>query len=390
MTNSNRTILFILLFISNQLLAQKILLTGEIKKSHLVKINNLIEKIYTSKKKYEFYYISTDGKKSKTLKFNIPFEKQIPLSTQVKTDKKDLIPIIYRDLVKTSEDNRNKNLYYTPLTDFDLNVPIPIIYKKLDFNTLLLNLPNHKKEVIVIALTPNELNIELEKPNVNQIIDKPLIEIKGKIKSDAEIKSFKYRFGSNYWQTLEIEYLINNNNGFFSFWVKDQWPFKSNVSEDLTIEVNDLEGNSKTISFGPFKKAETEISESNCFFRYYEKEIHDVAQVRNFRSSNVYWFPIYSEIDPSNLSFVLSDSLGREHISIRLVESINFVRNSQNEFCLGISGADLNIGKSNCELNFKGICYLRHNFNKSKSAMIEIHLKDWEPNYIAPLAECIR
>ncbi len=139
-----------------------------------------------------------------------------------------------------------------------------------------------------------------------------------------------------------------------------------------------------------FKLIEEEINANNCFFKYYQKDIHDVALIRNFRSSNVYWFPVYSEIDPSNLSFVLLDDLGREHISIRLVEDVNFTRSSSNEYCIGIACGDLNIGASNCECRFQGQCFLRHNANNTKSHMIEIHLKDWKPTYIAPLAECTK
>jgi hypothetical protein len=115
-----------------------------------------------------------------------------------------------------------------------------------------------------------------------------------------------------------------------------------------------------------------------------------VALLRKFNSSNVYWFPIYSEIDPSNFSFVLLDKLGREHISIRLVEDNNFKRNAANEYCIGIGGVDLNIGNTNCTLLFEGQCLLRHNLNKTKCTPINIKLNDFKSEYVAPMAECTK
>jgi len=173
-----------------------------------------------------------------------------------------------------------------------------------------------------------------------------------------------------------------------SFWLQDQWPYTGNIEGYITIEVMDEEGNKISPEYGPFIKTDKKLNSTNCFFKYYQKNLHDVALVKYFKNSNVYWFPIYSEIDPSNLSFVLVNKLGQRHISIKLIEDINFVKNSINEYCIGIACGDLNIGNTNCDCEFDGSCVLIHNENNSKSLPIEIHLKNWKPSYIAPLAEC--
>jgi hypothetical protein len=282
-----------------------------------------------------------------------------------------------------------KSLTLVCLSKFEEKIPLPYGCQRVEYSEYIENFNDYKSSIVILGLTPNSIEFELEKPDLKENLDKSVIDLKGIIKSDAAIQSVRYQFGSKGWQVIDNESIINQG-GTSSFWVQNQWPFKGNINEYISIEIIDNEGNSKKYKFGPFKLTEIAINSNNCFFKYYQKDVHDVALVRNFRSSNVYWFPIYSEIDPSNLSFVLIDDLGREHISIRLVEDINFTRNSTNEFCIGIACGDLNIGLSNCDCRFDGKCYLRNNLNQSKSEPIEIHLKDWKPSYIAPLAECTK
>jgi hypothetical protein len=389
MTKLVTTITLVFLLTFNSLFAQKIILSGPIRISHLIKIQSIISRITESGIKQSVFNQEALNQKLHKINIKQPLEGQIKITDDYSIQKSILASEFSQTVLKYKKKYPKKEIILVCMSKFEEKIPLPFGCNRIEYIDYIDNLSRYRKSIVILALTPNHIEIELEKPEINENLDKSIIDIKATIKSDAQIKSIRYQFGSKGWQTIDNE-LIVFQNGSSSFWVQNQWPFKGNIKEYITIEIIDIEGNVKKPKFGPFKLIEEQINGDNCFFKYYQKDIHDVALVRNFKSSNVYWFPIYSEIDPSNLSFVLMDELGREHISIRLVEDINFTRNSSNEYCIGIACGDLNIGSSNCECRFDGQCFLRHNSNKSKSNTVEIHLKDWKPTYIAPLAECTK
>jgi hypothetical protein len=377
-------------FISaNLLISQKIIITGPIRNSHLVKINTVISKCTESGIKQSFYSLNAPNLQPLKINKNKPLESQIKVDDNVIIQKSNLANDFSLTVANYKKKYPKKEIVIVCLSKFDEKIILPYGCNQIEYQNYINNLERYKNSIAILALTPNNIEIELESPEAGENLEKSIIDLKGTIKSDAHLKTIRYQFGSKGWQTFDND-LVPSQHGVSTFWVQNPWPFKGNINEYITIEVNDLEGNSKKIKFGPYKLIETEITDNNCFFKYYQKDIHDVALLRKFNSSNVYWFPIYSEIDPSNFSFVLLDKLGREHISIRLVEDNNFKRNAANEYCIGIGGVDLNIGNTNCTLLFEGQCLLRHNLNKTKCTPINIKLNDFKSEYVAPMAECTK
>jgi hypothetical protein len=387
--NKLKLITLVLLLNTNLLLSQKLIITGSVRNFHLQKISTIILKANESGFKQSIYSLRAPNLKPLKINANKPLETQLNVDETSFAQKSVLVSNFTQTVLKYKKKYPNKEIILVCLSKFDEKIPLPFGCYQLEYVDYLNQIENHKNSIVLLAPTPSHIEIELEKPDTNEDLEKSIIDLKGTITSDVGIKSIRYQFGSKGWQTLDVD-LIPMQNGISTFWVQNQWPFKGNVKEYITIQVIDLEGNSIIAKFGPFKLIETEITPNNCFFKYYEKNIHDVALLRNFKSSNVYWFPIYSEIDPSNLSFVLIDKLGREHIAIRLIEDNNFVRNITNEYCIGIPGGELNIGDANCTLIFQGQCLLRHNSNKTQSSPIDIKLNNFKPGYVAPLAECAK
>jgi hypothetical protein len=283
------------------------------------------------------------------------------------------------------------------------NIPTYIISLNNNFNTqnLGLNLTtisdlerfinkinSERKANYIIIFDNNFLKLNLEEPNTDVQINGTIANLKGSISSHAPIKSIKFKISLNRtYEIIETDELIQNGHEF-QFWQKidlSKVPANSNFYIDFII--SDNEGNSLSKKIGPFKKEENRISPRNCYFKYYD-QVRDVGLVRNFKSMNVYWFPIYSEVDPSNLEFVLKNDFGGDRITIRLQPNINYVHSGVNEYCIGISCSDLNIGKSDCECKFNGKMLLRHLENKSESEAFNIYLKDLKPDFKYPLGDC--
>jgi hypothetical protein len=372
---------------ANTLLSQKIILCGTIKKSHIQKIESIIGQLQIANSKTKLYLSESNPINTKKINLNSNIGSQLNIDDQNHFSKSDLVQKISHCVTLSIKDNPKKKILLVCINKFVDNIPLPFNCERITPEQLLQNSAVYKKAVVILALTPNFIEFTLNEPSNEIKIEESIIDLKGTIKSNADISSIRYQFGTKGWQTIDPEQL-NYKDGEISFWLQDQWPFKSNLSNFIYFEIIDTEGNKSTTKHGPFTKINKDINSSNCYFKYYEKDLHDVALVKYFKNSNVYWFPIYSEVDPSNLSFVLIDKLGKPHISIRFEEDINFVKSSTNEYCIGIACGNLNIGPTNCECHFDGTCVLVHNETKSKSLPIEIHLKDWKPSYIGPLAEC--
>jgi len=389
MTKSKTATLIILLVYSVNVFSQKIILCGQMRGSHIINIESTLDQLKSSGAKYRLFIAKTATVKPQKIDLTQDLASQLTVDAATNYTKNILINKLSNMATTVCRDNPKKKAIMVCINKFTENIPLPYNCQRIELSEFLENSIIYKKFIILLALTPNHIELELEKPDVNNKLEESIIDIKGNIKSNAEISSIRYQIGNKGWQNIDKEQLTYKN-GMVSFWLQNQWPYTSNIQAYLSFEIIDNEGNKTEpeLKFGPFTKIDKEINPNNCYFKYYKKDIHDVALVRNFKSSNVYWFPIYSEVDPSNLSFVLVNKLGQQHISIKLKEDINFVKSSTNEYCIVIGSGDLLIGSSDCTLQFKGSCMLIHNENNSKSLPIDIFLKDWKPTYTAPLAEC--
>jgi hypothetical protein len=300
--NKLKLITLLLLLYTNLLFSQKVIITGPVRNFHLQKISRIISKTNELGVKQSIYILGSPHLKPLKINANKPLETQLNVGETSLAQKSVLVNNFTQTVLKYKKKYPKKEIILVCLSKFDEKIPLPIGCYQLDYVDYLNQIENYKNSIVVLATTPSHIEIELEKPDINEDLEKSIIDLKGTISSDVGIKSIRYQIGSKGWQNLDVD-LIPMQNGVSTFWVQNQWPFKGNVKEYITIQVTDLEGNSRIAKFGPFKLIETQITPNNCFFKYYEKNIHDAALLRNFKSSNVYWFPFYSEIDPSNFSF---------------------------------------------------------------------------------------
>jgi hypothetical protein len=372
---------FLLIFSVNTTFSQNLWFVGEPIVSHKSKIQSLstgIRKI--SKCKIYHYETLYSEKKRKDLNFNYRSQVNQYFSES--------------NLIETIEQIGRKVKKNRPTYIISLNDNFSI--KNLRLNLTAINnvdkliekINSERKANYIIIFDNNILKLNLEEPNSDVQINGTIANLKGSISSHAPIKSIKFKISLNRtYEMIEIDELTQNGHEY-QFWQKidlSKVPANSNFYIDFII--SDNEGNSLNKKLGPFKKEENLISPRNCYFKYYD-QIRDVALVRNFKSMNVYWFPIFSEVDPSNLEFVLKNDLGGDHIKIRLQPNINYVHSGINEYCIGISCSDLKIGLSDCECKFNGKMLLRHLENKSESEALNIYLKDLKPDFKYPLGDC--
>lgn len=383
------SLILILNLITNSIFSQNLYFIGKPLSSTKTKIDSLNYSLL-SLKHVKIYHFESQIKYQKLPNFNFDYKSQ-------SKQKKYSLDSVYKitQLIDANNTKRRPTYIYAlndGLSDFEIGFNKYIVVKNL--SRLVQLVKTEKKCHFIILFNPNSITISIEEPNRNNSVNNRITRFNISIFSNAALSNVKYKISSNrYFDSIEINNLTLSNNKYSFSKNFDLFTVPPNTQFFIELVVIDNEGNEKKEKLGPFLRIESSISTQNCYFKHYDKNNQN-ALIRNFKSTDRYWFPIYSSVDPSNLLFVLKNKFGEDHKILRLHPNENYVYGGgPNEYCLAISGKDLDLNppgteNSTCNYDFDGIIILRHIENSSESAPIELYFGSYDSDFKWLLLEC--
>lgn len=340
---------------------QNIYLLGKLPKSQENKFHECINNLHTKYKKITFYVNGTN--KSFKFKYNKSSKYNSLIQKIEETEPSD-IELLKNQVIDL---NKNKLIYYTQLF---IDAKDKINNESSNFKTILFeninkSRYNFKNETLIIYLNSNNLEFEGINFHSNMKINYPLQHLSGNINSQIQLQSIQYSLNNEIWRNVNF---FEKEDNLFEF--NEDIQFSRLGNNTLNLKITDSDNNIKIIKYTNIDYYIAKLNSNNCRFIFPNKYVNNIPIRKVISNSNIYfWIKIESPINPTDLTFVITDKKGqiREEIPMKGDEAF-VVWCGGNTYCIGLTPGFLHYDDP-CTVN-----------PKIKESMMNIFLRDDNTN----------